>query len=284
MERLQAAIEKARAVREGNLQGEVAGKPRPPQARPASTRSTPERIAEAWAALESFEPEPRYLERNRIVSAFDNHRSLEGVEFDKLRTKLVQQMQAKGWKRLAVTSPGTQCGKSTTVLNLGFSLARRAEERVVICEMDFRRPSLAKLLGIGGRKRSFAQVLSGSSSFAEQGVRIGRNLALGLANRPRRHAAELLQSPSTKQALEEIDAIYEPSLMIFDTPPVFISDDTSGLLERADCTLLVAAAGTTSISDIDRCEREVSAQSEVIGVVLNKCSFPDRGASYDYYG
>lgn len=262
MERLQAAIEKARAARR---EGPAAGG--------ASGAASPN--GEAWRALKSLAPDPRHLERGRIVSGIEGHRG--GIGIDKLRTRLARRMQAEGWRRLAVTSPGPGCGKSTLALNLAFSLARRPEERVALCEMDLRHPSLAGLLGVRDAGRDFSRVLSGVSGFEAEGLRIGRNLALGLASAPRPDAAELLQGSSTPLALERIEATYATSYVLFDTPPVLLSDDTAGLLKHVDCALIVAAAGVTTMAEIDRCEREVAAQSDVVGIVLNKCRFPERG-------
>jgi len=45
----------------------------------------------------------------------------------------------------------------------------------------------------------------------------------------------------------------------------------------------VAAAGTTTISEIDTCERELAAHTAVMGVVLNKCRYMGRDYGSDYY-
>lgn len=287
MERLRIAIEKARTARE---QGGPDTRPAAPSRAPgigraanrpdgASAGGTPG-LEAAWSALTPFQPRAKQLERSRIVSA---HGDRQATEFDKLRTRIVQQMQARGWRRLAVTSPGPGCGKSTVTLNLGFGLARRESNRIVICEMDLRRPSLARLLGLPGRA-DIARVLQGVDPFEAHAVRVGGNLAVATARGSRSQTAELLQDPSTAAALEEIEAAYDPSVLLLDTSPVMVSDDTIGLLGHADCALIVAAAGTTTIAEIDACEREVAAQTQVLGVVLNKCRFGDHGAGYDYYG
>ena len=104
-----------------------------------------------------------------------------------------------------------------------------------------------------------------------------------LVERARGGTAELLQARSTITTLERIQADYDPTAMLIDTPPVLVSDDTIGLVGHVDCVLIVAAAGATTIAEIDACEREVAGQTEVLGVVLNKCRFPDETAGYDYY-
>ena len=49
-------------------------------------------------------------------------------------------MSMQGWKRLAVTSPGPGCGKSTVTMNLAFALARQPDIRTLVIDLDLRRP------------------------------------------------------------------------------------------------------------------------------------------------
>jgi Mrp family chromosome partitioning ATPase len=239
-------------------------------------------VSAAWDSLETFMPQRDWLARNRVMPPTGSGML---AEIDKLRTRILQQMQANGWRSLAVTSPGPACGKTTIVLNLAFALARREENRVVVCEMDLRRPSVAQMLGLRSR-RDFKAVLRGQSSFADQAVRIGANVAVGAAHGAMRAgSAELLHGHAARAALHTIEATYEPTVMMLDTPPLLVNDDVLGLIGNVDCVLIAAAAGQTTVAQIDACEREAAAQSQVLGVVLNKCRFPEGGSGYyDYQG
>ena len=173
MEKIQSAIAKARAEREGQpAPAPVTRRTRvapaavvvpEPEALPATD------VAANWSALPVFEPNPRVLQRNRIVAY---HGGKEAVHFDVMRTKLLQQMRANNWRRLAITSPGAGCGKSTTCLNLAFSFARQPDVRTILAEVDLRRPSLAKMLGLK-QPNAFAQVLDGSAKFEDNAIRYG---------------------------------------------------------------------------------------------------------------
>jgi Mrp family chromosome partitioning ATPase len=309
MDRLRIAIDKARAARgegpaesragagDGTALAEVAvdaprepARPRGParaQAQPARRPAAPDApaaldaVSAAWAEIEAFQPDRKRLERNRVMPAVGGGMT---IEIDKLRTRILQQMQANGWRRLAVTSPGPSCGKTTILLNLAYSLARRDGTRVVICEMDLRRPAIADMLGIATR-RDFKAVLRGEASFAEHAVRIGDDIAVGTVHGAMRSgSAELLHGHAAQAALKAIEETYEPTVMLLDTPPLLVNDDVLGLIETVDCVLIAAAAGQSTIAQIDACEREAAAQSQVLGVVLNKCRFPERGEGYyDYY-
>ncbi|EKE43306.1 ATPases involved in chromosome partitioning-like protein [Oceaniovalibus guishaninsula JLT2003] len=275
MEKLQSAIAKARA-RRGDAPPVPGGAPAPRPDRPAKGTDADA----AWADLPLAEPETARLLAQRIVAGT---RDRAASEFDKLRTRMLQRMQSQNWRRVAITSPGAASGKSTIALNLGFSLARQQTIRTIICEMDLRRPSLARMLGTPP-ELDFARVLSGNAPFADHAVRLRDNLAVGVARGHVERSAELLQAARTGQVLDAIQERYAPTLMLFDMPPFQVSDDTLAFADKVDCVLIVAAAGSTSVAQIDACERDLSERTEILGVVLNKCRHMPADEGYDYYG
>lgn len=275
MEKIQSAIAKARATRAGVQSTGVAA---PAAAERTEAPVLPVAISTRWAAMPEFDPDPAQLARNHIVAGT---RGREATPFDLMRTRLLQQMRANDWHRVAITSPGPGCGKSTIALNLAMGLARQPELRIVLAEMDMRRPSLQRMLGLRGTQ-DFARVLEGLSPLSAQAVRIGENLAISTCHAPHRHSAELLHSPTVAEALDRIEEEYDPSISIFDLPPMFSSDDVMAVVGKMDCVLVIAAAESTRIKEIDRCERELAGQTNVLGVVLNKCRYVDE-ESYNYY-
>jgi Mrp family chromosome partitioning ATPase len=65
-------------------------------------------------------------------------------------------------------------------------------------------------------------------------------------------------------------------------PPMLGSDDMQAFAGKVDCVLLVAAAESTTIDEIDRCERDLASQTNVLGVVLNKCRYTHAEYGYGY--
>ncbi|WP_077701186.1 CpsD/CapB family tyrosine-protein kinase [Thioclava nitratireducens] len=275
-ERLRDAIAKARAARTGRTAFE-------PAARAPAYQGSDSLTADAWQALTPIAPNLGRLRGKRIVSPDS---SAESAPIDLMRTKIVQQMRANGWRRLAITSPSAGCGKSTVALNLALSLARQEERRTLLIEADFRKPSLLKLLD-APRGPQVSDVFAGEAEFADHALRLGANLAIGANSKPVATPAELIQSRRSTEALERIEAIYAPDLMIFDTAPVLVSDDTLSLAAHVDCVLIIAATEETTIREIDICERELAERTNVMGVVVNKFRFaaPEYGYAYGYgYG
>ena len=260
MSTLQDAIAKARATR-------------------TATGPTAPAAPDIWEALPAFKPSIRRLRRNRIVAA-DGGRP--AMDFDVIRTRMMQVMGQNGWKRLAITSPTAACGKSTMVMNLAFSLARHRDHRTMVVEVDMRKPALSRAMQIPGAHQ-VSRVFEGREPFEDHAVRVGQNLIFATNTNAVAGSAELLQSAGTARALDDLTARYAPDMMIFDMPPMLTGDDTMAFLARVDCVLLLAAAEQSTIKQIDTCERDIASQTNVMGVILNKCRFMDRDNAYDYY-
>lgn len=275
MERIQSAIEKARARRE-QAGGGPARPPRPPVGPPPEGSA----VETLWAGIPEVLPAPRLMARNRLVTFAGG---AAAAPFDMLRTKVLQQMRAQGWRRLAITSPTGGCGKTTLAMNLAFSLARQAELRTGLIELDLRRPSFAEILGLGEGREQFSDVLGGRGMVEDHMLRYGTTLVIGPSRRPVRNSAELLQGETASAALAELEERLGLSLTIFDMPPMRLSDDMLGFAREVDCVLLVAAAEKSTIEEIDLCERELAEQTNVLGVVLNKCRYVDSAYGYEAY-
>lgn len=285
MERIQSAIAKARAERRAALARTAAPEAAPSAAPPPPGAPLPDAAVDAaavaarWAALAGFVPDPQVLERHRILAAAGGRAA---APFDAMRTRLVQQLRGNGWKRVAVTSPTAGCGKTTVALNLAFGLARQAELRVILCELDLRRPTISVAVGLT-EALAFARVIEGRAPFADHARRVGDNLALALNRHAARHPSELLQGAAMAEALDRIEADYAPDVMIFDLPPMLVCDDAMAFAGQVDAVLLVAAAEATTVRQIDDCERDLATQTNVMGVVLNKCRYSGPDYGYDYY-
>ncbi|MGV6849933.1 MAG: CpsD/CapB family tyrosine-protein kinase [Marinibacterium sp.] len=277
MERLQAAIKKARAQRDGTPLPRSVNDParRPPTQRALLTD-------EAWSTLPELSVDARKMHQRRII-AFDGGPA--GAPYDMLRTRMLQQARHNGWKRIALVSPHSGCGKSTSAVNLAFSLSRQSELRSVILDLDLRRSGMTRIMGQQG-PFGMAEVLQGEAGFADHARRYGSNVAFGFNSGARvQTAAEILQSTRTADTLADIQQVYAPDIMLFDMPPLYASDDNFGFLQNVDAALILVAADKTAMSQIDLAERHVAELTNVMGLVLNKCRYNTGayGHEYDYY-
>jgi protein-tyrosine kinase len=285
MERLQAAIEKARQQRDQSQEGAA---PRARKAASSDTAPSPEMVAatlqldqtEHWRALEPLDASG--LMRSNSQQIVTLRPGSDAIAYDILRTRIVQQAQANGWKRVAVTSPHSGCGKTLTVANLAFSFGRQSDMRTMIFDFDMRRATLARTLG-QLPSHNMGDLLEGRIPFADYGRRHGSNVAFALSSGPVANPSELLQSNAGREALAAIEASYAPDIVLFDVPPLRATDDSIGFLRFVDAAVIIVAAEETPMSQIDIAERQVAELTNVMGVVLNKCRMHNGDYGYEDY-
>lgn len=271
MERLEYALAKARQARHKRLRGGRATTA--PVAAPAGDPKAD------WSGLSEIKIPLRHAALNRLGATMGG---TYAAPYDMLRVRVLRQMKQAGLRRLVITSPNKSCGKTTISANLALSIARQPSLRVILMDFDLRRPALAHLLGGQSQAGNLADMLRGRSDFADHALRYGENLAFCPNRAPVPHSAELLHHPDTGALLDRIEAEWKPDLIIFDMPPMLGNDDTIGFLPHADSALLVGAAGSTTLGQIDSCERELNNLTTIVGTVLNKCRYLDDTEGYGY--
>ena len=277
MERIQAAIDKARAKR-GQEKAIAPAVVVSDAVREIVAANPPEGLAEAWEGLSVFVPKPAHLEDNRVVSHQPG--PLSGP-FEIMRTKMLLQMRANNWRRVAITSPTSDCGKTTIAVNLAFCLARQSDLRVMLIDLDLRRPAVATTLGVT-RDLQLSRALAGIDPPQAHMMRIGANFAFAANRSATVNSAELLQGVHAAEVLDHIEARYAPDILILDMAPMLVADDTIGFLDQVDCTLLVAAAEHSTLEEVGKCEADLIGRTNALGVVLNKCRYRDDAESYGY--
>ncbi|MBN8631152.1 MAG: CpsD/CapB family tyrosine-protein kinase [Rhodobacterales bacterium] len=263
MERIQSALAKARSARDRKLQS----------TNPASAAG-----GGPWPDLAEIRPDLKLLARNRIVALNPGHAA---ASFDVMRTNLLRTLRANSWTRVAITSPTPGCGKSTVALNLAFSIARLTDKKVLLVELDLRRPSLLSVLGQPNDQQFAARLAEGRLDMA-QVKRIGPNLALALSGSGVSSPAELLSAPRTADLIDELEAVLRPDVVLFDMSPMLVSDDALAYLDQVDCALMVAAAEETTVAEVEKCGADLAKRTQVLGVVLNKCRYMEDEESRAY--
>lgn len=276
MEKLQEALARAREKRDND------GRPvvRSQFGHTAATRKSRKTAAvdDRWAALGMLEPS---MKRMKAAHIYASEASLEAQHFDILRTKLFLEMRRNDWTRIAITSATPGCGKTTASCNIIAGLGRQPELRGMLFDLDFRRPSVAGCFGVSP-VASLESVMDGSVAFEDQALRLHENTIISMTTGAVQDPAQVILRSQTAELFDRIQDDYAPDLMLFDMPPVLVSDETRGFLKQVDAVLIVAGAETTTVAQIDDVEREVAQYSNVAGIVLNKCKFMEENYSYSY--
>jgi len=273
MESIRQAVERARAGGVPGLDSAGQTLKQHPQIRSAGPALVDERFDE-------FELKDTYLQSNRIVA--HNSANICAKPYDMLRTQVLRAMDLKGWKTLAVTSPTAECGKTLTAINLALSIARQPERSVLLVDMDLQRPRVARTLGMSGSEGVLG-VLRGSIELAEGiiAARISNHrLAVLPAEAPTSDSSEWMTSRAMSAMMQKIKMDYQSRIVILDLPPMLSGDDVIAILPQVDCVLLVAAVGTTTIAQIEECNKHLQS-ADVVRLVLNKV--PETELKYHYY-
>jgi succinoglycan biosynthesis transport protein ExoP len=186
-------------------------------------------------------------------------------------------------RTLQVTSPNAREGKSTTLANLGVSLAQAGRRVILVC-CDLRRPRIHEFFGLPN-ELGFTSVLLGHVPLwtAVQEVPGIDGLSVLASGAVPPNPSELLSSPRTAEVLMPLQA--EGYLVLVDSPPVLPVTDALVLSQHVDATLVVCAAGKTSRKDVARASELLQqVDAPLVGTVLNGVRAGEGyGYSYAYY-
>lgn len=234
-----------------------------------------------YTATRTFKPNPKTLRANRVVAA--DLGKPEAEAFRMLRTQVRRRMQRRGTRTLGICSARNSEGKSLVAMNLAISMSLDMNQTVLLVELDLRHPSLCKLLG-HSPKRGLDDYLKGDATIPECLVNPGfERLVVLPARQPLPGASEYLSSPVMGILADELLARYPDRIIIYDMPPVLMTDESIGFMNNLGACLLVVEEGRTGRKDVGRA-LELLDRDIVIGSVLNKAStLYNKLYSYHYY-
>lgn len=279
MDRIRRALDLARLERDNPTETgrpERGGQPFVPDLAPAGSgpaRTPPTSIV--YNRTRVFSPSPAVLEANRIVNPASADSA--AAAFRMLRTQVLQRMDANGWRSLAVFSPGAEDGKTTTAVNLAVNLANDRLHTVLLVEFDFRRPSLAALMGLSPEFGA-DDTLTGTARVEDclyhaEGF---DRLVMMPARNKMANSSEVLAGPRSREVVTELRARYPERILVFDLPPVLNADDALAFAPLVECGLVVASEGRTRRDDLVR-TIELLRKTPLVGTVLNRASDTPRG-------
>jgi Mrp family chromosome partitioning ATPase len=270
MEKIKQAVERAKGARATRV--DVAPAPSQVAAIPLPAAALNENQSGARRPDgRVIELDARHLEAHRLISW--NVGDPRTRSFDMLRTQVLQSLDARGWRSIAVTSPTPACGKTVTAINLAFSIARQEDRSALLVDLDLQRPQVAGYLGIQSQK-GLISVLQGrtnlTDSILETRVR-GYSCSVLPAETASLHSSEIVGSRAMRATLHEIKMSSPNRVTIFDMPPTLSGDEVISVIPQIDCVLLVTAVGVSTVQEVVECSRLLQA-TEVVRIVLNKSS------------
>ena len=149
-----------------------------------------------FSKLPQIELHGQTLQENRVL-ANDSRGHIAESAYRMLRTRVVRTMRTSNWSTLGIVAPGPGDGKTLTSVNLAISIAAEVGQQAVLVDLDLRRPTVNKYLGI--RPGDFADL----SDYLEGRVDdVGKllispgipRLACVMNSRPLERSSDLLSS------------------------------------------------------------------------------------------
>ena len=205
-----------------------------------------------------------------------NPRSPVAEAFRSLRTNLEYSSVDKPARTMLVTSSGELEGKSTIAANLAIVEAQSGKN-VIIIDADMRRPKVHVLFNKSNR-RGLSDVVTGKLRIDDVVKTYDQveNLSIITCGTIPPNPSELLGSERMSQTIKDLEERFD--LVIFDTPPMIVSD-AQILSSKVDGVIFVVIPGQTrAIAALRPMEELRRIDSHVMGVVANKIP-----KSRDYY-
>jgi capsular exopolysaccharide synthesis family protein len=208
-----------------------------------------------------------------------NPRSFEAEQYRMLRHVVETLRKDTNLQVVAVTSPGVGEGKTTTAINLAGALAQSADAQVLLVDLDIRRPTVARQLGLAGSERSLVNTLLDSRLTLERTAEYLAhfNLSVLPAGGPVVAPYELLKSPRLGTLLEEGRQRYD--YIVLDTPPFIPVPDCRLITKYVDGFLTVVAAHRTPRGMLAE-TLALMDPAKTVGLVFNG----DAARRSSYYG
>ena len=203
----------------------------------------------------------------RLVSLVAPH-SYEAEQYRSLRHLVEQAHRTSALSVLAVSSATVGDGKTTTAINLAGALAQAADARVLLMDVDLRRPAIAERLALPQERDGLVDaILSPDRKLADVARPCGLlNLAIVTAGAFSDIPYELLRSPRLGDLLDQARRDYD--YVVLDTPPLVPIPDARVISKWVDSFLLVVRANKTPRGLLEESLNLMDPQ-KVIGLVFN---------------
>lgn len=182
---------------------------------------------------------------------------------------------------ILITSSRPKAGKTTTVANLGISLAEIGR-RVLLIDGDLRRPQLGKLFGLQFAN-GLSDLLQEGASEASLDATVRNSNVPGLYVLPGGsepgNISKLLNSARLDALMETARSQFD--FVLIDSPPMMGMADARLLSRNADGVILICRAGQTSAQQMAEAKRRLNDDgTPVIGTILNDCDLRTEDPAY----
>jgi polysaccharide chain length determinant protein (PEP-CTERM system associated) len=159
-------------------------------------------------------------------------------------------------------------GKTTTAVNLAYVLAHDLKKSTLLIDCDFKRPMVHEYMDIPVES-GLSEAIQGSD-ILENCIHPYDGIPLSIlpCGDPKDRPTSISGIQYVKQILPELRTRYDH--VILDGPPVLTLADVNVLGSLADQVILVVRAGLTGQEMVRKAVKQLSVDSDAIGVVLTR--------------
>jgi protein-tyrosine kinase len=188
-------------------------------------------------------------------------------------------------ERILVCSAHPNEGKTFCAINLALSMASEKDNRVLLVDADFAKPSVLSTLGIESGP-GFMDALADPSSDAESFIieTDVEGLSILPAGAQTNQDTEYLAASRTAAIIDQLTRNDPSRIIIFDSPPALAASPASVLALHVGQTLMVVHADVTTDSAL-RDALSLLSGCEHVQLLLNRAKFSPTGRKFgNYYG
>ena len=223
-------------------------------------------------------------------------RSTTAEEFRAIKRPLLKNIAGQSAAHIAnanlimVTSALEGDGKTFSSLNLAMSIAMEQDKTVLYIDADVHKASAGKKLNIPDDTPGLIDILIGDTSPEDTILRTSiRNLRIMPAGTRHENATEFLASEKMHQLMQELSSRYADRVIIFDSPPLLLTNESSVLASFMGQIVFVVAADVTPQQAVREALERID-RDKMVAMILNKApryrlKLFGLGTSYGYgYG
>ena len=228
------------------------------------------------------------LLRARGLLTDDDERSALAEEYRMIKRPLLANAfgpnPVKNGNLIMVASSLPGEGKTFTAINLAISIAMELDRTVLLVDADVAKPRMPEYLGFHSEHGLLDILRQDTRDLSKVILRTNIDkLSILPAGRTYARATELLASEAMDRLIAELASRYPDRLVLFDSPPLLATSEASVLASHMGQIVMVAEVNKTPKSALREALARLEGTCSVIGMVLNKSSFPTTGG-YGYYG
>lgn len=229
-----------------------------------------------------FKKKPQETDNDKIVVGDEsNPEKAEG--YNRLKDNVLY-LNTDGTKKvIQVESAVAGEGKTTVTANLAVSLGL-TDKKIVVLDLDFRRPKLHRKFGVS-RDTGIAEYMRGDIEKKDAIKNTGyKNVDIITRGGNVYNPSLILTSPKFKALIGELKEEYD--YVLLDCAPVLLVSDFIHISQVSDGVLFLVAYGSTTKNQVTEAVKELKKNgAKVLGTVFTKYdSKKDKyGEGYHYY-